>query len=587
MKYVLGAYSQLTFGSSNEDLELVLTNQIKPLLTLLYNNPDLSLLLRLGLNQYEYFETYHPEINMLIADLCKKGQLELLSGSSYDVVFPLVPAPERPVSIEKTTTYLRKHFYRKSAGLWCYNQIFTPSIIQTMVLSDLNYVVISGFNQIQGSSLVTKPFYMDEMGKGTIVFPTDDRFSKEICDFSKSHESADKLISSIDKLSSSLPNAFITVMINLDQIAFDPRTNEIFPVIFRNLGSSCTLPSKYLSDHDIQSTFYLPSGVYGRDFPTGKASSFNQIILETPVMDRHLTHINVLRDAIKECRKNSEDRKRLDNLLMKANSGSLYIPSLCRNRSIRNTADRNLCEIESILDSNQLLPPVLHLQNDRTSEHVISSKNLIAYLSEKGAQITRLNVLSAYLDILLHNANGLFCDTVRSNVTGKSVNLSNRQYLITPLDKKRQDFFAKGPQLELEKTHISVSKRFKLRQNTLVVDFGIENTGNTAIKDYSFETELNMCLLPETESSTPAKEYETEIIRIESKSLPFSVKVFFDSKMNVSEKHVFDKADSIRGEKSLYQYTQYVVGKTFSINPMEELHFTVALKIEKQTRRNT
>ena len=113
MKYILGAYSQLPFGSPEEDYEALLSKQLKPLLTLMYQNPTYRLLLRLGSNVFEYLEQKYPEINMLINDLSRKNQLEMLTSSYYDTFINLVPAPERFPQIEKTTTYIRKHFAKK------------------------------------------------------------------------------------------------------------------------------------------------------------------------------------------------------------------------------------------------------------------------------------------------------------------------------------------------------------------------------------------------------------------------------------------------------------------------------------------
>ncbi len=155
----------------------MVSKQLKPLLTMVYNTKDIKLLFRLSIAEFDYLETFYPEINMLINELTRRSQMEILTSSYYDVILSLIPTHERASQVEKTTTYIRKHFSRKPRGLWFYNQVFNPTSIPVVGLCGLDYTVISTYNQISNSVEATKPFYTDEMGKDVLVFPIDDRFS--------------------------------------------------------------------------------------------------------------------------------------------------------------------------------------------------------------------------------------------------------------------------------------------------------------------------------------------------------------------------------------------------------------------------
>ncbi len=194
MKYIIGAYSQLPKGSSKEEFETLVSKQLKPLLTMVYGNSDMKLLFRLSIAEFEYLETYYPEINMLINELCRRGQVEILSSSYYDVVLSLIPTHERSSQIEKTTTYIRKNFSKKPRGLWLYNQVFNPTILPVLSLAGLNYIVISTYNQIQNRVETTRPFYTEELGKESLVFPIDDRFSKLTADLYRGSISLDRYL---------------------------------------------------------------------------------------------------------------------------------------------------------------------------------------------------------------------------------------------------------------------------------------------------------------------------------------------------------------------------------------------------------
>ena len=110
MKYIIGAYTHLTQGNSQEEFKKVLNSQLKPLLTLAFSNPEFKFVLRISIFFIQWLETNYPEINMLISDLCRKGQLDLLSSSYYDSLLQLEPVHERPTRIEKANTFLRKKY---------------------------------------------------------------------------------------------------------------------------------------------------------------------------------------------------------------------------------------------------------------------------------------------------------------------------------------------------------------------------------------------------------------------------------------------------------------------------------------------
>lgn len=595
MQYILGAYSQLPFGSFDEEFEALYSRQLRPLLTMIYQNPSYKLLMRLSCGELEYLEANHPEINMLIGDLCRKGQLELLSSSFHDVVLSLIPTHERSAQVEKTTTYIRKRFSKKPKGLWCYNQVFSPQFIPMLNLSGLEYIVMSCFNQQSNSTLATKPFYMDEMGKGTVIFPTDDRFSKETADYFKSKDSLEKYIQNIEHLAQTVSSPINTIMINMDQLLFQDGSSAVFSALYKTLGGSCTLPNSYLADNEIIKTGYLPAGVYGRDFSLGKASSINQYILDNPQLSRNYGVLNTVREAIRDSKKNSDERKNMENLLMKASSSSLYIPVQGDVPPLRRNSSRYLCEIESILSkmTATTMPLEADADCDRTTEYIINGKSIISYLKEKGAVLSRLIYNSSFFDFGMHDGKGIFSDSFINTRNGKEIDLSNKIYEVTPLDKRRVDFFAKSPQIELEKVPVLVTKRFKFRQSTVIAEIEIENLGNVSIEGFIYENTINLAMPKECVFETTdgvivneEKAVSTKNISVNDKTCPYGISIALSDSMMVNAKEFMQNCQTWLGDKSFYEYTQLKIQKKLTLKPMEDTHFTIGLKIEKRKERN-
>ncbi len=583
MKYILGAYSQLPFGSDENAMETVLINTLKPLLTSLYSDNSRKMVLYLSICEYEFLEQKHPEINMLIYDLCKKSQLELLAGSYYDAMLPMIPTHERASQIEKSITYLRKRFGKKPKGMWCQNEYFSPSVLSILEMCGLDYLFISSYCQTLNSVIYTKPFMMNEMGKKSLIIPFDDKFSKEISEFKQTKSSEEKLLSSIKKLCSSCKDTIETIMISLDQIISLEKPEEVFNTISKDLNCESILPSSYFADNKITKNSYFPWGIYGRDFDLGKKTSINQIIIENPLLNRYYQALSFFKDYTKNLKNNFEKTK-LKNCFLKANSTTLFLSDSFRFTNVRNYANKCLCEIENTLLQENEFPSLIDLSGDGYYHCIASSKNSIAYINPKGATISRFLVNNCYWDLMNHNGNCMFADSFHNIITSKKLSLANRNFEISSLDKRRMDFFATTGFIDLDNNSVNLIKRFKFRQNTTVLEVEFENNSNKELDKYLYENTI--CLYLTEDSPLVNTEADgVSVFSIEDKNLPFKLEFSFSDNVIVESKHVFHNTNNYLGDKKNYQYTQICIKKKLSLKPSQEDHLSMAMKIEKRKER--
>lgn len=594
MEYILGAYSQLPFGSPTEEYETLLAQQLKPLLTMVYRNSSIKLLLRLGISEYDYLEQNHPEVNMLINDLCRKGQLEILSSSYYDVVLSLIPTHERTSHIEKTTTYIRKNFSKRPRGLWFYNQVFNSTTVPNLSLSGLDYIVISTYNQVNGTVEATRPFYTEEMGKPALVFPIDDRFCKETADLYNSVISLEKYLASVRKLCSESTNSISTIMLNLDQLMGESGSVEVFKVITDTLGEKCMLPGLYLSENEVARTHYLPSGIYGRDFAIGKLTSIKQLIYDSPKLSRNYGIVNMLRDTLRDSKRNIDDRKSMEQILMKASSSSLYFPNECNNPAIARGVNKYSCEMEVALSKvpNIVIPEQTDIDFDRVPESLIAGKANIAYLSHRGAVLSRFIISSSLCDLAFHSGDGLFADSFIDERTNKEIKLAAKPYEVTSLDKKRTDFFAKAPSMMLGKIPVNLTKRYKFRQSTVIVEIEIENLSDTRLSGFTYMNTINIALPCESDVGCPEGLIKdggssfTQSLMVSDKSCPFSISVVLGEEADVSRTDFRQKTRTWLGDKSFYEYTQLRIKKKLSLGPYEDTRLTIGFRTEKRKEKH-
>lgn len=584
MKYIFGVYSQLSQYASEKQKECLLNEELKPLFTMLYQNSHCKIMLRLGISYFEWLEKKHPEINMLINDLCMKNQIEIVASSFYDAMISFVPTAERSLHLEKSITYLRKRFRKKIRGIWFNNQEFNPSSITAMEQCGAEYTLLSSFCQTQNNVLFNKPFFMSEMGKEAIVFPFDDRYSKIISDYSQNPDNPSKFISDILKTAENSSSGLNTIMLNLDQMVMIDGSAQVFEKIFNTLGSNCTTCSEYIDNHEILKEYYYPLGLYGRDLYLGKANSVKQFILDIPVLNRYSRLSSTLRDSLKDIKKNSDTRKKVEQAIFKSSDCSLVANDNYNNHELRISSSKYLCEAEAEIASIGLLPGKIDIDGDRIPEFTVIQKGSVAYLNTKGGVISRLNIIPCLVDICFNNGDGLFQDSFRNTINGKVTALSTKRYDVTPLDNKGLEYFAKCPLVEINKTQITVSKHYKFRQNAVIAEVEIENLSNSALKDYSYECNFdfsftNCSSLPELKSDSAIEEGKTKSVTAKGCFKPYSASVYFSEPVYTSSRIMENKVENSKDLQ--YQYTQLKIQKKLNLNPSEVEHLTITLKLEK------
>ena len=143
MNFVLGFYTQISSASPASVSTRSLGCILKPLLTYIHDNRDCRLSLALGSALTDYLRRSYPEMNLLISSLARSGSIELMTMAYNNTVLPLIPHKDRAASVERTTTLIRRTYGVRATSLWCYGQIWAPSVVAMMKTIGLERLVIS------------------------------------------------------------------------------------------------------------------------------------------------------------------------------------------------------------------------------------------------------------------------------------------------------------------------------------------------------------------------------------------------------------------------------------------------------------
>jgi hypothetical protein len=173
-KLLLCFHEHLGAGAKDDEFEERYLSRIKPILTCLYETPEILAALHFSGTLLERLEGKKPESFLLIRDLLARKQLELLGGGYYEPLLPLLPPPDKIGQIEMLSTYLRQHFGKRPQGCLLPFMIWEQPLTGTLRFCGMNYTFLSEQQFREAGIADTEPLFpmlTEDQGKLITVIP--------------------------------------------------------------------------------------------------------------------------------------------------------------------------------------------------------------------------------------------------------------------------------------------------------------------------------------------------------------------------------------------------------------------------------
>lgn len=180
VKLCIGTICSFSPLMDPEAFEEQYIHHFKPLISTIYNNPDLYFTLFLSGTFIEWTERYHDEFFMIIEELIARKQLEILGGGYYTPLYPIIPPSDRVGQTELLTTAMRKNAGKRPRGAYIPASAWDSSIITSLNSCGLEYVLLdrvmfeaTGQSGIDGSL----PVILEDNGKTITAIPLDNAYT--------------------------------------------------------------------------------------------------------------------------------------------------------------------------------------------------------------------------------------------------------------------------------------------------------------------------------------------------------------------------------------------------------------------------
>ena len=171
---IFGIHNHKPIGCSDDEFENTYQKVYKPFLSILHEYPQIPVTLYYSGIILEWLKKNHDEYFVLLREMLKNKQLELIGGGYFDPILSMIPASDKLGQIELLTTYIRANFGNRPRGIWLTEQEWDPALAQVLNNCGMEYLFLDNtvFKAAGlGKDALYYSYLTEEQGKMINVFP--------------------------------------------------------------------------------------------------------------------------------------------------------------------------------------------------------------------------------------------------------------------------------------------------------------------------------------------------------------------------------------------------------------------------------
>ncbi len=172
MKLSLCLHNHQPVGNFDHVIEKAYVECYEPVLSCLRRHPSVRLALHHSGCLLDWLEEHHPEYLERVSEMCREGQLELVSGGYYEPILPIFRRTDIRSQIRAMNDRLEKLGGSRPSGLWLTERVWEPSIPSFVAGTGIGYVIVDDLHlRLAGvdDASAGEPVLTEDSGHTTIL----------------------------------------------------------------------------------------------------------------------------------------------------------------------------------------------------------------------------------------------------------------------------------------------------------------------------------------------------------------------------------------------------------------------------------
>ncbi|MDR1447294.1 MAG: DUF1926 domain-containing protein [Treponema sp.] len=544
IKLILGSHKHVAWGSPEEDFQDLYEKELKPMLTALYKFPRINMTLHYSGVLLQWVTRNRPEFSMLIKDLLRRKQVELLGGGFYEPLLPLLPLTDKIGQIEMLTASLRRQFGKRPLGCWLPAFAWEQNLVGPLNNSGMLYTFLdeSQFTAARGEADPGKtgyvPCFTEDQGKLITVFPVASRFHASY--------GTGLISSALKKMQDTLSGGGNDAVVSLfpAMVPGDGESPEFFyHRIFEEFSRAgdnveYTSPGKQLKTAVCYEKLYFPSSIASEK--DENAYLPRQALLDYPETNSIYTRMMFTHVLISQLRGDKSRKRTAREEFWKAQGCDVFYNGKdgggISRKTVRQAAYRALLEAEKITREKGTFVPslsIFDLDMDGRGECLFQGEKINCYIRSRGAAVFELDYLPRpwnYLDtfdaqetgkkVLFKGAafrdfivpNGASLESLEAGRVPGGRALGDELFEIAEIDRSHDRIrFVRDREEGLPFGGLGIEKTFQLKKDTIRLLYSIKNEGERKA-EFHFVPRLDLSLEGEGSASGLAQNSSTDTV---------------------------------------------------------------------------
>jgi alpha-amylase/alpha-mannosidase (GH57 family) len=164
--FILALHNHQPVGNLPEVYSAAFKDAYAPFIEVLYRYPDIKAVLHYSGILLEWIAKNEPSFLDILRDMVQRGQVEIMGGSYYEPILPIIPDSDKRGQILKLSRYLHRKLGAEVQGMWLAERIWEPHLARPLCQAGIRYVVVDDahFQELGLKSEELRGYYLTEEG---------------------------------------------------------------------------------------------------------------------------------------------------------------------------------------------------------------------------------------------------------------------------------------------------------------------------------------------------------------------------------------------------------------------------------------